>query len=146
MDQRISLITLGVADPVASAAFYAALGWRRVEAPEEVVVFDLLGQSLGLYPRDRLAEDLGVAAADLGTGLATYAHNLGSRAEVDDLMARAGAAGARIVKPPQEVFWGGYHGVFADPDGHLWEIAHNPFSALGPDGAFRWRGYGEDDG
>lgn len=141
MEQRISLITLGVEDMGASARFYEALGWRRVKTQDGVVAFDLLGQTLGLYPRAKLAEDLGLEAEALGTGLATYGHNLPDRAGVDELMARAEAAGARIVKPAQEVFWGGYHGFFADPDGHLWEIAHNPFSPLGPEGAFRWNGY-----
>ncbi|SLN45515.1 Glyoxalase-like domain protein [Roseovarius albus] len=141
MEQRVSLITLGVADLERSTRFYEVLGWKRVESPDGVIAFDLIGQTLGLYPRMALAAELGVAEADLGTGAVTLAHNLRSRRSVKELMASAEAAGARIVKPPQEVFWGGFHGYFADPDGHIWEIAHNPFSALRTDGAFRWNGY-----
>lgn len=142
MEQRISLVTLGVTDMGRAAAFYEALGWRRVDSPDGVIAFDLIGQTLGLYPRDALAADLGVDPASLGHGAVTLGHNLRSREEVEALLARAEAAGARILKPAQEVFWGGYHGYFADPDGHIWEIAHNPFSPLrDADGAFRWNGY-----
>ena len=141
MQQRVSLITLGVGDIAASAAFYEALGWARVESPDGVIAFDLLGQTLGLYPRAALAEDLGLPVDALGHGAMTLGHNMRSPEEVDALMTLAGAAGARILKPAQSVFWGGYHGYFADPDGHIWEIAHNPFSPLSPEGAFRWNGY-----
>lgn len=141
MEQRVSLITLGVRDMAASADFYERLGWRRVETQDGVVAFDLIGQTLGLYPLAALAEDLGVAEDTLGRGAMTLGHNLRSETEVDDLMARAEAAGGTILKPAQAVFWGGYHGYFADPDGHVWEIAFNPFSPLAADGAFRWNGY-----
>lgn len=141
MEQRVSLITLGVADLERSARFYEALGWRQVESPDGVIAFDLIGQTLGLYPRAALAEELGISEADLGVGAMTLAHNLRSRSEVTALLVQAEKAGARILKPAQEVFWGGFHGYFADPDGHIWEIAHNPFSPLRKDGAFRWNGY-----
>lgn len=141
MEQRISLITLGVRDTDRAAAFYEALGWRRVETPEGIVVFDLLGQALGLYPLTDLARDMGRDATDLGQGAATYAYNVTDKDEVSALMDRAAAAGARVLKPAHDVFWGGHIGYFADPDGHVWEIAWNPHSTLGPDGAFRWEGY-----
>ncbi|WP_425038290.1 VOC family protein [Primorskyibacter sp. S187A] len=141
MQQRISLITLGMRDVDRAAAFYRALGWQNVETEDGVVAFDLIGQTLGLYPLEKLAEDLGLPVERLGRGAMTLGYNAQDRSGVDDVMARARAAGAEIVKEAQEVFWGGYHGYFADPEGHLWEIAHNPFSPLGPDGAFRWNGY-----
>lgn len=142
MDQRVSLITLGVTDPEISAAFYEALGWQRVVTQDGVIAFDLLGQSLGLYPRDKLAEDMGLDPAQLGQGALTLGYNTHNRAKVDDLMGRVEPAGGTVLKLAQEVFWGGYHGYFKDPDGHIWEVAHNPFSALGPeDSAFRWNGF-----
>lgn len=142
MEQRISLITLAVADMARARAFYAALGWQEVESEDGVAAFDLIGQTLGLYPKTALAEDLGIPADAIGgfSGI-TLGHNLRSREEVSALYDRALAAGARMLKAPQEVFWGGFHAYFADPDGHVWEIAHNPFSALAPDGAFRWNGH-----
>ncbi len=142
MEQRVSLITLGVADMAASAGFYQALGWAKVDSPDGVVAFDLIGQTLGLYPKAALAEDLGMDAADIGgfSGM-TLGYNVATKEEVAPLLERAAAAGGRVVKPAQDVFWGGHHGYFADLDGHIWEVAHNPFSPLGPDGEFRWLGY-----
>ncbi len=141
MEQRISLITLAVADVAASAAFYEALGWARVDSPDGVVAFDLIGQTLGLYPKADLARDMGLEEAQIGgfSGI-TLGHNLRIREDVAPLYERALAAGARGIKPPHDIFWGGHIAYFADPDGHVWEIAHNPFSPLGPDGAFRWNG------
>ncbi|SLN17105.1 Glyoxalase-like domain protein [Pseudoruegeria aquimaris] len=143
MEQRVSLITLGVADLERAARFYEALGWVRVDSPDGVVAFDLIGQTLGLYPKEKLAEEWGMDPAEIGgfSGI-TLAHNLRSCEEVAPLLARAKAAGARILKEAQDVFWGGHHGYFADPDGHVWEIAYNPFSPLAPDGAFQWNGAG----
>ncbi|XDA97600.1 VOC family protein [Sulfitobacter sp. LCG007] len=142
MEQRISLVTLGARDLEKLARFYKALGWSRVDSPDGVIAFDLLGQTVGLFGLQDLADDMGVPVETLGHGALTLAHNLHSPDEVDDLMARAEAAGARIVKPAAKSFWGGYHGYFADPEGHVWEIAHNPFSPLGPENRFRWNGYG----
>lgn len=142
MDQRVSLTTIGAEDIEAAAAFYEALGWRRVEAPDGVIAFDLIGQVLGLYPLAALAADIGLPVAALGQGAMTLSHNCGDRETVDAVLERAQAAGAEILKPAAEVFWGGYHGYFRAPDGSIWEIAHNPFSALGPNGEFRWNGYG----
>jgi len=146
MEQRVSLITLGVSDLDRSTAFYKALGWHPVESPDGVVAFDLIGQTLGLYPREMLAAELGIEVSDIhGFSGITLAHNLRSKQEVAPLLERAHAAGARIVKPAQDVFWGGYHGYFADLDGHLWEVAWNPFSPLGPDGSFQWNGVDQGD-
>ena len=143
MDQRISLVTLAVADPDRAAAFYQALGWTRVESEPGIRVFDLLGQSLALYPRADLARDMGLTEAELGTGGMTLGYNTRSKDEVSQVMARAAAAGARILRPAHDVFWGGHIGYFADPDGHIWEVAFNPFSPLSDEGAFRWAGYSD---
>ncbi|MBB3140206.1 VOC family protein [Halomonas organivorans] len=133
MQARISMITLGVADLERAVRFYAeGLGWERMESPPEVAFFPLNGTWLGLYGREALAEDAGVSANGEGFRGVALAHNVASEAEVDDVLAQAVAAGARLVKPGQAVFWGGYSGYFADPDGHLWEIAYNPFMWVGP--------------
>lgn len=141
MEQRVSLITLGVPDMDKAAAFYTALGWQRADSPDGVIAFDLISQTLGLYPLAKLAEDIGLPVADLGTGAMTLSHNTRTPQEVDALMARAAEAGAEILRPASEVFWGGYIGYFRAPDGHIWELAHNPFSTLSAEGAFRWNGY-----
>lgn len=143
MDQRVSLITLGVADMEASAGFYEALGWTRVDTQDGVVAFDLIGQVLGLYPKTKLAEDLGVDVSGIGgfSGM-TLGHNVREKGDVGVLLDMVEAAGGKILKPAVDVFWGGHHGYFADLDGHIWEVAWNPFSALSEAGAFRWNGYG----
>jgi catechol 2,3-dioxygenase-like lactoylglutathione lyase family enzyme len=142
MDQRVSLITLGVKDADRTAAFYDALGWARVETQDGVIAYDLLGQTLGLYPLAKLAEDIGLDASRLGRGAMTLGYNAPDRAGVDDVLARVEDAGGTVLKAAQEVFWGGYHGYFSDPEGHIWEVAHNPFSPLRDgDNAFRWNGY-----
>ncbi len=142
MEQRVSLITLAVTDMERAAAFYEALGWQRVESPDGVIAFDLIGQTLGLYPRNALADELGIPADAIGgfSGV-TLAHNVRSAEEVAPLLDAARVAGGRVLKEAQDVFWGGFHGYFCDPDGHVWEVAHNPFSPLREDGAFRWNGY-----
>mmetsp|Transcript_29426 Transcript_29426/g.57585 ORF Transcript_29426/g.57585 Transcript_29426/m.57585 type:complete len:143 (-) Transcript_29426:799-1227(-) len=140
MEQRVSLITLGARDMHALAAFYGALGWARVDSPDGVIAFDLIGQTLGLYPLAALAEEIGVSEEAFGRGAMMLAHNVKAKADVAPLLARAEAAGARILKPAQDVVWGGHHGYFADPEGHIWEIAWNPFSPLGPKGEFQWNG------
>lgn len=141
MEQRVSLITLGVPDMEKAAAFYEALGWKRAESPDGVIAFDLISQTLGLYPLVALAEDVGLPPEALGTGAITLSHNTRSKEEVAQLLAAAEEAGAEVLKPAQDVFWGGHHGYFRSPDGHVWEIAFNPFSPLAEDGAFRWNGY-----
>jgi catechol 2,3-dioxygenase-like lactoylglutathione lyase family enzyme len=140
MQQRVSLITVGVKDMAKAAAFYEALGWARVESQDGVVAFDLIGQTFGLYPLDALAEDLGLSVETLGAGRMTLGYNAVEKADVAPISAKAKAAGGDILKPAQDVFWGGHHGYFADPEGHIWEIAHNPFSPLGPNGEFQWNG------
>ena len=141
MEQRVSLITLGTRDMAAQAAFYEALAWQRVDSPDGVIAFDLLGQTLGLYPLAALAKEIGVAVDDLGRGALTLSHNVRAKEEVGAVLERAAGAGAEVLRDPYDVFWGGHIAYFADPEGHVWEVAFNPFSALGPDGAFRWQGY-----
>lgn len=140
MEQRLSLVTLGVADLARSARFYEeGLGWRRGNAEEGVVFFQMPGALLGLYPLKALAEDIGVdpGAVDAGFRGVTLAYNARSRVEVDAVLAEAAAAGGVVVKDAEEVFWGGYSGYFTDPDGHYWEVAHNPFWTIDDDGRVR---------
>lgn len=146
MEARVSLITLATADVARTERFYAALGWTPEFRNDHMLVYDLIGQSLGFYDRAWLARDMGVAEEALGTGACTLAHNVRSREEVATLMDKAEGAGAKVLKPAGEIFWGGVVGYFADPDGHVWEIAWNPGSVLREDGAFRWNGYGASDG
>ncbi|HEY8564313.1 MAG TPA: VOC family protein [Beijerinckiaceae bacterium] len=129
MSPQVTLITLGTADLARARAFYEALGWTASAASQPTVAFfhGNGGPALGLFGRDSLAEDAHVEDHPTGFAAVTLAHNLASREAVDAFFARALAAGARALKTPREVFWGGYSGYFADPDGHLWEIAHNPF-------------------
>lgn len=142
MEQRVSLITLGVRDVAQASTFYDALGWTRVETQDGVIAYDLIGQTLGLYPLDKLADDIGIDIAELGVGCVSLGYNCREKSEVAQVLIAAEAAGARILKPATDVFWGGHHGYFADPDGHLWEVAHNPFSPLRDlDGAFCWNGH-----
>ena len=142
MEQRVSLITLGVLDMEAAARFYDALGWSRVETDDGVVAYDLIGQTLGLYSLAGLAEDIGIPVEELGAGRSTLGYNCREKSEVAEVLAAVEAAGGRVLKPAADVFWGGHHGYFADLDGHIWEVAHNPFSPLrAEDGAFRWNGY-----
>lgn len=135
MKPRISMVSLGVQDLVRATEFYQqGLGLPRLKPYSDTITFfDLHGSWLGLYPWDKLAEDAGVNHAGEGYRGMALAHNLHSKEEVDSLMQQAVAAGATLVKEPQEVFWGGYSGYFADPDGHLWELAYNPFSWVGPE-------------
>jgi len=133
MKPRISMITLGVRDLAAAVDFYAnGLGFPRMVSEPEVAFFTLNGTWLGLYGRNALADDAQVPAAGKGFEGFALAHNVESEEAVDELMEQAVAAGATLVKQPQKVFWGGYSGYFKDPDGHLWEIAHNPFFWVGP--------------
>jgi hypothetical protein len=128
---RITLVTLGVSDVAASTAFYRRLGWKLTkEGNEHISFFALDGIVLAVWSRAGLAGDAQVADTPPGFGGTALAINLASRGEVDAAMAAALAAGARITKAAEAVFWGGYSGYFADPDGHLWEVAHNPFWPL----------------
>ncbi len=137
MEQRVSLITLGVADLGRARAFYEALGWRTGAAPaDDVVFFQAGGMIVGLWDRGRLTEDSTVEDHG-GYGGVTLAYNTRSREEVDAVIEEARAAGARIGREPAETFWGGYSAVFVDPDGHPWEVAHNPHWTVLEDGTVR---------
>ena len=133
MKPRISMITLGVDDLAAAIEFYEhGLGFPRLESPPTVAFFTLNGTWLGLYPSDALAEDANVPTEGAGFNRFALAYNVNSEDEVDETLAEAIAAGATLAKSAQKVFWGGYSGYFKDPDGHLWEVAHNPFEWIGP--------------
>jgi catechol 2,3-dioxygenase-like lactoylglutathione lyase family enzyme len=138
MDQRLTVITLGVADLSRARRFYCdGLGWTAAASSNDDIVFIPVGSIvLALYPRHLLAEDarLPVPPAAGGFEGVTLAQNVATRAAVDAALARAAEAGARISKPAQEVFWGGYSGYFVDPDGHAWEVAYNPLWGMTPDG------------
>jgi len=134
--QRVTLITLGVADLAASRAFYEALGWQESPRSQETVAFyHINGMALGLFGLADLAKDQGRPDVPLGAGAMTLAQNFETEAEVDEAFAKALECGATKLKAPEKVFWGGYSGYFADPDGHVWELAHNPFWPLNPDGS-----------
>ena len=136
MDQRLSVVTLGVSDVIASTAFYKRLGWRpsRKASNDRITFFQMGGAVLALYGRDELAEDVMVGRWEGGFGGVTLGYNVQRREDVETALAEAKKAGARILKSAQDVFWGGYSGYFADPDGHPWEVAWNPYSTLDKDG------------
>ena len=138
MEQRISLITLGVADLERAVAFYeSVVGWKAAQSPPGIAFFDLDGIVFSLYPHGDLARDR-KAEADGGRDGAyegfALAHNVGSIEEVDSIFSRLNDKGATILKEPEHVFWGGYSGYFSDPDGHAWEVAYNPHWAIRKDG------------
>lgn len=135
MEPRVSVITLGVRDLPRSRAFYEALGWRaRSDEDSDIVFFQAGGTVLALWDRTRLAEDSAVEDTD-GWGGVTLAHNVRSPGEVDAVLRDAEQAGATVGRRGAATFWGGYSGVFLDPDGHPWEVAHNPFWSLDEQGA-----------
>lgn len=127
--QRISIVTFGVADVARSTRFYESLGWRASSASQDTITFfKMQGSVFGLFRREELAEDAGLPAVGSGFRGVTLAINCDSPAEVDAVFVEWVAAGATPVKQPEAVSWGGYSSYVADPDGHLWELAHNPFS------------------
>jgi predicted lactoylglutathione lyase len=129
------MITLGVSDIAASTAFYEALGLQKSGASQESVTFFQAGPCvLGLFGRDALAKDGNAGKLWSGNGGFSVSYNVPSKEAVDAMIARAQEIGANILKTPQDVFWGGYHGYFADPDGHIWEIAYNPFFPVNDEG------------
>jgi hypothetical protein len=135
MEQRVSLITLGVEDLARSRAFYEALGWQSGAAPADDVVFFQTGcMVFALWGREQLTEDSAVVDSG-GWGGVTLAYNARDREEVNGVIEQARAAGARIGREPGETFWGGYSGLFVDPDGHPWEVAHNPHWTVADDGS-----------
>lgn len=129
MKQKLHLITLGVKDFKRSLEFYhKGLGWQPSStSQDDVAFFPMNGVVLGLYPRDKLAEDAQISAGGSGFSGITLAYNAKSQEEVDEILQNVETLGAKIVKKAEKVFWGGYSGYFADPDGHLWEVAWNPF-------------------
>jgi uncharacterized protein len=135
VDQRVSLITLGVGDLAAARRFYETLGWECKEV-EETVFVQAGGSAVVLWGLEKLADDAGIEDARAeGFGGVALAQNVRSPEEVDEIMAAAAGAGAKITKPAAETFYGGYAGYFADLDGHMWEIAHNPGFTLNDDGS-----------
>jgi catechol 2,3-dioxygenase-like lactoylglutathione lyase family enzyme len=139
VEQRLSLVTLGVADLDRARAFYEALGWRRGDDNDDVVFFQTGGMIVALWDRAALAEDSRVEDTG-GWGGVALALNVRSPEEVDEVLEEARAAGAVIGRPGAETFWGGYSGIFVDPDGHPWEVAHNPFWTVTDDGRTLLRG------
>ena len=140
MEQRISLVTLGVKDLVTSKRFYVdGLGWKPVYQDKEIIFFQTGGMIFALFLRDKLAEDLQANPATFGRAGMTLAYNVREKREVDPLMKQAASAGATILKPAREASWGGYSGYFADPDGFAWEVAWNPAWRLAPDGSVEFR-------
>jgi uncharacterized protein len=137
MEQRLTVVTLGVSDLARARAFYEALGWTTgAEPDDDVVFFQSGGMVVALWGRSQLAEDSGVTEGE-GWGGITLAHNVRSPADVDSVLAEAERAGATITRPGGETFWGGYSGVFVDPDGYPWEVAHNPHWTLEEDGSVK---------
>ncbi len=135
MDQRLSLVTLGVSDLARARSFYEALGWTTRAEPDDVVVFfQAGGMIVALWDRAKLAEDSAVEDGG-GWGGVTLAHNERSQADVDAVIEEARSAGAKIAREPAETFWGGYSAIFIDPDGHPWEVAHNPRWTIADDGS-----------
>ena len=140
MDKRVSVITLGVTDVAQAQAFYEALGWQLDsgidDESDHIAFFQTGGSILSLWDRAKLAQDSGVTDSG-GWGGVTFAYAVGSPAEVDAALAEAKTAGARITRPADNTFWGGYSGVFVDPDGYPWEVLHNPAWSLHADGAVK---------
>jgi predicted lactoylglutathione lyase len=138
MEQRVSIVTLGVADLKRSSEFYERLGWRRSMAQSDgIIFFQAGGIALALYPRLELAKDANIAPEGHGFNAISLSYNTRNRTEVDAALEAAAAAGATVLKPAQEAFWGGYSGYFSDPDGFLWEVAWNPGFAIAEDGSIR---------
>lgn len=136
MDQRFSIVTLGVADLELSRAFYQRLGWSPSAASNNnIVFFQAGGAALAMYPRAELAKDANLGAEGQGFAGFTIAYNARTKEEVNAVLAAAEAAGAKILKPAEEAFWGGYSGYFSDPDNFAWEVAWNPFFSIAEDGS-----------
>jgi uncharacterized protein len=140
MEQRVSIVTLGVKDLAAAKRFYVdGLGWKPVYEDKEIVFFQTGGMVFALFLRDKLAEDFEADPATFGRAPMSLAYNVRAKSEVDPLLKRAAAAGGTILKHAREASWGGYSGYFADPDGFAWEVAWNPSWRLAPDGSIYFR-------
>ena len=142
MEQRISIITLAVSDLAKSKAFYDSLGWKAIneDEAEGIVAYNINGMAFALYPYAKLGEEFDVPSEMPTHAAFTMAYNTRSENEVDDVLKHVQSVGGNVVKMAEKVFWGGYSGYFADPDGNMWEVAYNPFSPLGPNGEFQWGG------
>lgn len=142
MEQRVSLITLGVADLARSRAFYDSLGWKSASEDDDknIVCYNLQSMALALHPWDMLAADANVPTQRSGASGITFSYNVPTQEDVSVILKKAEKSGATITKQAQDTSWGGHNGCFADPDGYLWEIAFNPFSPLGANGEFQWGG------
>lgn len=133
--QRVTMVTLAVADLAVSRAFYERLGWEEASGGnDDIAFYKLRGLFLSLYRREKLTKDIGMPIHKRATGSITLATNYASQTEVDEAFQSAMDAGAVAITKPEEVFWGGYSGNFADPDGHMWEVAHNPFWSFDDEG------------
>lgn len=140
MEPRISIVTLGVQDLARSRRFYVdGLGWTPAFENQEIVFFQLGGMVFALFLRDRLAADVSSEPAEFGKSAVALGYNVRSQDEVDPLIARAGSAGAKILKPARKTSWGGYSGYFSDPDGFAWEVAWNPAWPIAADGSVTFR-------
>jgi predicted lactoylglutathione lyase len=140
MDQRVSVVTLGVKNLGTAKKFYVdGLGWKPAFENEEIIFFQAGGMVFALFLRDNLAADFQGDPATFGNAAFALGYNVRAKSDVDPLMQRAAAAGATILKSPQEASWGGYSGYFADPDGFAWEVAWNPAWPLAPDGSVEFR-------
>jgi uncharacterized protein len=140
MEQRISLVTLGVKDLAVSKRFYVdGLGWKPVFQNNEIIFFQTGGMIFALFLRDKLAEDFQTDPETFGRAAMSLAYNVRAKSEVDLLLKQAATAGAEILKPAREASWGGYSGYFADPDGFAWEVAWNPVWHVAPDGSVEFR-------
>ena len=140
MEQRISVVTLGVKDLGISRRFYVdGLGWKPVYEDKEIIFFQAGGMVFALFLRDKLAEDFHADAGTFGRAAMSLAYNVHAKADVEPLIQQAASAGAKILKPAEEAVWGGYSGYFADPDGFAWEVAWNPGWLLGADGKLTYR-------
>jgi catechol 2,3-dioxygenase-like lactoylglutathione lyase family enzyme len=138
MDQRLSLVTLGVADLARARRFYEeGLGWKRGNENPDVAFYQMPGMIFALWSRSALARDAGAADSGAAFSGMALAYNARTREEVEAVLGEAKAAGGTVVKPAHDTFWGGYAAYFADPDGHLWEVAHNPFWIIARDGSVR---------
>jgi len=141
MDQRISIVTLGVKNLAASKRFYVeGLGWKPVFENSEILFFQVGGMVFALFLRDELAKDFEADPASFGRAAAALGYNVRAKSEVDPLLELAAKAGAKILAPANEKSWGGYSGYFADPDGFAWEVAWNPAWPIAPDGTIQFRG------
>ena len=138
MEQRISLITLAVDDLPRAVEFYENMGWQAAKTGPGAAAFNMNGTVFGLYPWDSMAEDMGLDPKSAMRPRMTLGYNVREKAEVAQILQHAESHGGSILKPAHDIFWGGHSGFFADPDGHMWEVAFNPFSPVAEDGGFHW--------